>query len=206
RRVFVEVVGGEDGEVRELARLDGAQTIFFLEEPAVRRGVEAERLAAVERLIAVARLAAGVLARPDVVDADPRIHGRYLHAVRAHADRNAAFDEHAKRRTVLLGRAADIAPAAEHADSGTERAELVRVLASDERRVREHPAKLGDAGRAERRVDALPAVDDRHVVSRCQRVVLVAPARLRNEPRAVLPRLGRLHDDRARARRELADA
>ena len=103
-------------------------------------------------------------------------------------------------------RAADVAPAAEHADAAAERLELVGVLARDERHVRDDPAQLRDAGCGQRRVDLLPAVDDHLIVGRRERVVLVAPTGFGDELRAVLPRGRRGADDRAVARGELADA
>src|SRR5438552_2954532 len=58
-----EVVRAQHDQIGELAFLDRAELVLRIEEPAVVRGVEPQRLVAQQRLVAVDHLAARVLAR-----------------------------------------------------------------------------------------------------------------------------------------------
>src|SRR5439155_6471743 len=81
------------------------------------------------------------------------------------------------------GARAEVGEAGE-VDTAPERLQPVQVVAGDRGDVREYPAKVPDRRHT---VHRLPAVDDRLVVGRDDRVVLVAPARLGDEGRRLEP-------------------
>src|SRR5438105_8691161 len=68
---YAEVVRAQDDQVGELAFLDRAELVLRMEEPAVVRRVEPQRLVAGKRLLAVDHLAEGILPGHDVVQVDP---------------------------------------------------------------------------------------------------------------------------------------